>query len=213
MPVMPSTKEQIVRAAERLFAERGLDGVSLRTIGAAAGSRNNSVVQYHFGTKEQLVRAVFEFRQPRLQERRRMLIDERRPADLRGWVECQCRAVLEQSELDGSSYMRFVAMLYQHAHYESFASLPLDAQEATRAFQERVASYLPHLPEPLRSVRVARAMGLIVQVAANRERARVDGVPVLPFAVDLADLVDGMVGFLTAPVSPDALAALDEVAV
>jgi AcrR family transcriptional regulator len=53
-------KEQIVLAAERLFAERGLDGVSLREIGAAVGNANNSAVQYHFGSKDQLVRAIFE---------------------------------------------------------------------------------------------------------------------------------------------------------
>jgi AcrR family transcriptional regulator len=58
--IAPSTKEQIVLAAEGLFAERGIEGVSLRQIGAAAGNGNNSAVQYHFGTKERLVQAVFE---------------------------------------------------------------------------------------------------------------------------------------------------------
>ncbi len=55
MPVVaPSTKEQIVRPAERLFAEHGLDGVSLRKIAAAAGNANNSVDQYHVGSKGML---------------------------------------------------------------------------------------------------------------------------------------------------------------
>ena len=48
----------------------GLLGVSLRQIGAAAGNGNNSAVQYHFGTKDRLVQAVFEYRLPRLRERR-----------------------------------------------------------------------------------------------------------------------------------------------
>jgi AcrR family transcriptional regulator len=52
-----STKEQILLAAERLFAERGYD-VSLREIGVSAGSSNNSAVQYHFGSKEQLAVAM-----------------------------------------------------------------------------------------------------------------------------------------------------------
>ena len=64
--IAPSTKEQIVLAAERLFAEHGIDGVSLRQIGVAAGNGNNSAVQYHFGTKDRLVQAVFEYRLPRL---------------------------------------------------------------------------------------------------------------------------------------------------
>lgn len=209
--VVPSTKEQIVRAAERLFAEHGLDGVSLRTIGAAAGSGNNSAVQYHFGTKDQLVQAIFEFRLPRLHERRQMLIADKRPSDLRGWVECQARAVLEQSELDDSYYMRFLEMLYQRGRYDSFAAMSGEMQEVTIVNLERLASFLPHIPEPLRATRVGRAMGLIIHVAADRERARVEGLSALPFAVDLADLVDGMVGFLAAPVSAEAIAALEDI--
>ena len=69
----PSAKEQIVLVAERLFAERGIDGVSLRQIGAAAGNGNNSAVQYHFGSKDNLIQAIFEYRLDNLHERRRVL--------------------------------------------------------------------------------------------------------------------------------------------
>src|SRR4051794_21430531 len=119
-PLARSTKEEIVLAAERLIADHGLDGVSLRQIGAASGNGNNSAVQYHFGTKGQLVEAVFEYRLPRLRERRAFLIAERRPTDLRGWLDCQIRAVLEQSELDNSHYMSFVASLQQHDGADGF---------------------------------------------------------------------------------------------
>src|SRR4051794_8680724 len=65
----------ILRAAERLFAERGIEHVSLREIGVAAGQRNNSAVQYHFGTREELVRALYEDRLAPLDRRRRELLD------------------------------------------------------------------------------------------------------------------------------------------
>src|SRR4051812_50018016 len=81
--IAPSTKEQIVLAAEALFAERGVEGVSLRQIGAAAGNGNNSAVQYHFGTKDRLVQAGFEYRLPRPRERRDPLLAARRPHDPR----------------------------------------------------------------------------------------------------------------------------------
>jgi AcrR family transcriptional regulator len=64
-----STREAILLAAERLFAERGF-GVSLREIGAAAGQRNHSAVQYHFGGKERLINALFEHRMVPLNQRR-----------------------------------------------------------------------------------------------------------------------------------------------
>src|SRR6201994_5140502 len=91
-----STKEQIVLAPERLFAERGCDGVSLREIGAAAGSGNNSAVQYHFGSKEQLVVAIFENRLTYIDERRAVLLAQLAPRDVRAWVECYVLPLLEQ---------------------------------------------------------------------------------------------------------------------
>jgi len=210
MPVVaPSTKEQIARAAERLFAEHGIEGVSLRQIGAAAGNGNNSAVQYHFGSKDQLIQAIFEHRLPRLHERRTLLIAERRPDDLRGWVECQLRAVLEQSELDGSYYMSFVAMLHQHGRRDLFERLPAPFRQAANDFHDRLRALVAHIPEPLRSHRIATAMALIVHAGADRERTRAGGHNVLPFVVEVADLLDGMVGFLQAPVSPAALAAVD----
>ncbi len=59
--------------AERLFAQHGIDGVSIRQILQAAGVANNSAVQYHFESKAGLVRAIFDHRAPYLAERRRLL--------------------------------------------------------------------------------------------------------------------------------------------
>jgi AcrR family transcriptional regulator len=211
MPLLASSpKEQIVRAAERLFAERGVDGVAMREIGIAAGNANKSAVQYHFGSKDQLVQAIFEYRLPRLHERRRLLIAERQPDDLRGWVECQARAVFEQSELDGSHYMSFVAMLHEHGRRDVFDRMSPEFRHAANSLHKEIGTFLPHVMEPLRSRRIATAMVLIVHVAAGREQARAAGRRALPFAVELADLVDGMVGFLSAPVSPAARRAVEE---
>lgn len=55
-------RETLLLTAERLFAERGIEAVSLREIASAAGNGNNNAVQYHFGSKEGLVHAIFEFR-------------------------------------------------------------------------------------------------------------------------------------------------------
>ena|SRR5436190_5853215 len=207
--IAPSTKEQIVLAAERLFAEHGIDGVSLRQIGAAAGNGNNSAVQYHFGSKDRLVQAVFEHRLPRMRERRELLIAEHRPDDLRSWVACLVRWMLEQSELDGSYFQSFVAMLHQYGRREAFTLVADDFLAAMRDDHEQLATYLGHIVEPLRAHRITQARVLIVHAAADRERARATGQVVLPFAVALADLVDAMVGFLEAPVSAASRDALE----
>ena len=207
--IAPSTKEQIVLAAERLFAERGIDGVSLRQIGTAAGNGNNSAVQYHFGSKERLLRAVFEYRLPWLNDRGTFLIAERHPDDLRSSVECAVRPLLEQSELDGSNYMSFVAMVYQYGRRDVFEQLPDIFLAPIRTYHHRLAVFLDHIPEPLRTHRIAQANVLITHAAADRERARSAGQVLLPFAVALGDLVDGTVGFLEAPVSAASRQALE----
>jgi AcrR family transcriptional regulator len=67
------TKTRLLRMAERLFAEQGFDGVSLRKLTAAAGV-NLAAVNYHFGSKEGLLTAIFESRcRPMNDERLRLL--------------------------------------------------------------------------------------------------------------------------------------------
>jgi len=60
-PSHAGTKERILDAAERLFLARGLAGSSLRAITAEAGV-NVAAVHYHFGGREELVRAVLHRR-------------------------------------------------------------------------------------------------------------------------------------------------------
>lgn len=208
--VRSSVQEQIVLAAERLFAEHGLDGVSLRQISAAAGSGNNTAVQYHFGTKDRLIQAIFEYRLPGLNERRTVLAARRRPDDLRSWVECHVLPILEQGEQAGSHYLSFVAMLQQHSRRDVFDALAAELRAPIEVFFVRVGTLLPHVPEPLRRHRIAHALAFSVHAAAERERARTRGGQVLPFAVHVGDLLDGVVGFLEAPVSAATRSALAE---
>ena len=71
-----STRERLISAAERLFAERGVDGVSLREINRASGARNTIALQYHFEDRVGLVRAIFDKHQPDVESRRNALLDQ-----------------------------------------------------------------------------------------------------------------------------------------
>ena len=73
-PSPSSTRELLLDTAERLFAQQGINGVSMREIALAANQRNNGVTQYHFGDKSGLVRAVFERRAATVNERRLELL-------------------------------------------------------------------------------------------------------------------------------------------
>lgn len=52
------TKDRILASAERLFAENGFDGVSMRDIAANAEAQV-ALIHYHFGTKLDLYRAIW----------------------------------------------------------------------------------------------------------------------------------------------------------
>lgn len=58
---LPDTRERILDAAERLFMESGYEGTSMRMITGKAGV-NLAAVNYHFGSKEALLREVFRRR-------------------------------------------------------------------------------------------------------------------------------------------------------
>ena len=67
---------------------------------------------------------------------------------------------------------------------------------------------MAHVPELLRTHRILQVVRFSVHAASARERAKAQRFEVLPFAVHVADLLDGLAGFLQAPVSSVALASI-----
>lgn len=53
------TRRRIIRVAEKLFAEQGVEGVSIRAVNAACGTGAASI-HYHFGSREKLLEAVVQ---------------------------------------------------------------------------------------------------------------------------------------------------------
>jgi AcrR family transcriptional regulator len=73
-PASPGTKNRILDVAERLFGERGYAATSLRAVTDAAGA-NVAAVNYHFGSKEGLLRAVVDRAMRPVNEERQRLLD------------------------------------------------------------------------------------------------------------------------------------------
>jgi AcrR family transcriptional regulator len=82
----PSKRERILREAERLFALQGFHGASMRDI-ATAAQVGLSVVVYHFETKQNLYRALFE---------RHKGLFEQRVAELRAFTDYQSPDAVER---------------------------------------------------------------------------------------------------------------------
>jgi AcrR family transcriptional regulator len=76
----PGTKDRILDAAEKLFADQGFTATSLRAITTEAGV-NLAAVNYHFGSKDGLMEAVFERRLAPLNQERISLLDALEASD------------------------------------------------------------------------------------------------------------------------------------
>jgi len=92
----PSTRDMLLDAATRLFAERGIDNVSVAEMVRAAGQRNASAVQYHIGNRDDVLFAVLARHVPAIADRRHQLLERARstPArDIRPAAEAIVRPV------------------------------------------------------------------------------------------------------------------------
>ncbi|MEU5366658.1 TetR family transcriptional regulator [Streptomyces sp. NPDC005925] len=201
-----ATRDLILTTAERLFAERGVYAVSNRQISEAAGQGNNAAVGYHFGTKTDLVRAIFRRHAPRVEEIRvRLLAGIGDSTDVRDWADCLVRPVPEHLAALGSPtwYARFCAQamtdpaLRQILHEESLTSAAL------REAVDGLNRCLPDLPAEVRAERAGMVRLLVVHTAAERERALAEGAPTprLTWQDATAGLVDAIVGLWPAPVT------------
>lgn len=198
----PATALQLLLAAERLFAEHGLAGVSLRQIAIEAGSSNNSAIRYHFGSKDDLLRAIFAYRLNDLMQRRALLSARANPDDLRAQLEAHILPLIELAESPDSSYVSFIEQLQRAGSGDVFLQ-QANAMKSQEEFASRMQRLLRHIPEPARSMRIQQAQDLAVHLAAERERAIGRDDSVVPFALFVSGVVDGLAGFLEAPASTE----------
>jgi AcrR family transcriptional regulator len=207
-----STVDRLIEVAERLFAERGLDGVSLRQIAAEAGTSNNSAVRYHFGSRDALVTAIIECRLPLIIQRRELLSARSDPEDLRSVLEAHLLPVVDMAESIDNHYLIFIEQLQRYGsgadHTFLHVSKPL--QDSHRTFLQSAGALLNHLPEGLRAERIAAVTAQCLHASADRQRALRFGAPQRTYALHVNDLFDGLVGYLQAPPSTATLRALNE---
>lgn len=208
-PVAPSAKQQLVLTAERLFAQRGLQGVPLRAIGTEAGMANKSAVQYHFGSKDALLQAILLNRLEYLTHRRQLLEARMAPDDLRAVVEAHQLPLIELAEDENCFYLPFLEQLLRFDSTVSpLAGLPAAHQKSHQDYVDRVGALIRDVPQPLRDGRIHQVSAICVHVCADRHRARVAQLPVTPYALHVSALLDAFVALLTAPPSEETLAAL-----
>lgn len=191
----------MIDVAERLFAERGIGGVSLREVGAAAGQRNNSAAQYHFGSKDGLLAALFERRMATINERRLALLASVPDGDVHGIVDAWFRPYAEAVLVDPpTGYAGFVAQVVSHPAFEAFRQSGRQVTAGLDEAMSRLGEALTALPAEVATARLRLAAVAAVHGFADLERRIALGEPPPPIDRVMGNLADALTGLLTAPV-------------
>jgi AcrR family transcriptional regulator len=202
-----STRDAILTAAERLYAEHGVFAVSNRQVSEAAGQGNNAAVGYHFGTKADLVRAIEQRHREPIEEIRERLVAETDRADLRGWVGCLVRPLTDHLEQLGNPtwYARFAAQAMTDPAYHGL--VVKDALSSASLVQviDGINRCLPELSVEARFERNIMARNLLMHSCADRERALTGGSAVAgrTWSAAGSGLIDAIVGLWLAPVTEE----------
>ncbi len=200
-----TARERIIVAAERLIAEHGRS-VPLRDIAAAAGQRNNSAIQYHFGSRDGLIEAVVEFRLATLEVRRLELLAEQagsgRPPGLHGLLEALVVPMFELGERHGiRHYARFLEQIHPHPAVSDATNLDSAERTSVRVIMQGLDRELTTLPPRLRVRRLRALTTMLFALLADHERAAEVGDARAGDARAWGEIIDMLAGSLAAPVS------------
>lgn len=198
-----ATRILLLEAAERLFALRGVEGVTLREIQVAADQSNSSVIGYHFGSKVGLVQALIAHRQPTLdidRDQALSAMEGRAPGpdharELVQMVVGPMVASIERGEL----YVPFLARLAEDPQARS-AYWPAGVDDSITAAvtESLVDAAMGDLPARLKRSRSFMFFTAALNTLGEHARTGWNLSP-----VRLSGYIDGWVGMLTAPVSAE----------
>jgi AcrR family transcriptional regulator len=168
-------KTALLDAAERLLADNGVNGVSLRRILGEAGA-NSAALHYHFKSREGLVEAILVRHGQEINLRRREVLaamerQSQRP-DVEQIVDALVDPMVEFLRDEGESGRRFLRFLARLQSDRAVVHHSLQEQHFPDV-RERMARYLtqacPHLPPTELMRRSTMMIDTMLQSLANAE--------------------------------------------
>lgn len=144
-----STRERILGAAEELFASHGFAGASLRQVTASA-KVNLAAVNYHFGSKDNLIEEVFRRRLDDLNQRRLLALAEAQANSSPGLddvLDAFIRPALELSISvhGGTAFVRVLARAFAEHNDRLRKFLSDNYGHVLKEFAGGIAALLPDL--------------------------------------------------------------------
>ena len=200
------TRQRLVSAAETLFAERGIEAVSLRQINAAAEQRNATALQYHFHDRQGLVLAVLAKHGPSVDAERHAMLDayvSRGRDDLRELA----LALVKPSSTKlhdphgGRAYLRVHAQVLNRVDAR-FADAPA-SRDSIHRWRALVGPLLPEV-----AVRRLHHRFTAIRVSAAELSRRAAAAPRRDDQLFVSHLTDLVASLLATPVSDETAALL-----
>jgi len=200
------TRERLLRAGERLFAQHGVDGVRVREINQLAGQRNSSSLHYHFGSRDGLLTVIRERHRGPIEDRRIAMLDaleaEGRTHDLRALVETiVVPFAAELGTESGRDYLRILPQVTGRLGLPVGKLPDSFGRDGIRRTLRFAHQCLPQLPRLLREERLAVVIEFFTYSVSRRAQDIDLGGPFrLPEEHFIANIVDMAVGSLVAPI-------------
>jgi AcrR family transcriptional regulator len=189
---------RMIDAAERLAAQNGLAALTVQAVQEAAGQRNKSAVQYHFGGRQGLVDALLATRMASASARRTsMLLALGSAPGTRALVEVLVVPLIESVLARNPSYWaRFLIQAIGDPK-TGLAALASANNQALQTAQSRLEAHLAHLPPGVRTLRVQSIVGYACIVLAAHELGALP--PDLTNGALVTEIVDACCGLIDAP--------------
>jgi TetR/AcrR family transcriptional regulator, regulator of cefoperazone and chloramphenicol sensitivity len=178
------SRQRLLDTAERLLADHGLNGASLRQIRTAAGEGNNSAIQYHFGDKAGLIREIINRRAQSFEPRREELLSQallqHQPPDVASLLKVLVLPLGEAVDASGRHvYAKFIMQFLMHFQHQQGVELPAwPAQSALTRATTLLLESLPHLSARALKDRVSWVSMLFLAALIERDNSLEAGKPV-----------------------------------
>ncbi len=197
-------KERMILVGEVLFAEHGINGASMREIASKAGQRNHYAVQYHFGSREGLIRAIFDYRMEHMEPARCRMLEEAEAKgllrDARTLLDIIMLPQLDLEDADGNhSYASFLSQYLLRSRSAQFGDFgsesPPHLARALALLRERIA----YLPTPVAQRRLVNGCLMFLNILVSHRGSGGPGDLEEPFELALEDTMEMIVSSICMP--------------
>ncbi len=203
MALRSSTKEKILDVAEGLFAEYGFNDTSLRTITSKAGV-NLASVNYHFGDKKTLVRAVLNrYLEAFMPEMKQSLerLNERDDYDMAEVFEALRAPLRSLSELRPNGTSRFMLLIGRDVQGHLRWFITNRYNDVLTLFTDSVLKANPNLTRETLFWRLHFTLGTCVFTMASSQALAEIAENDFGSKVDPKSVVDQLIPYLAAGVA------------